>query len=104
MSTNNEASEFVLQDEIVLTNPDAITLFRSEGKQDILRVLMDKEMNIHDIKNALKLNPGTIKRHLDQLLEFNLIVQTREDKNSWGVKMKYYRTVAKKFVIYFAWP
>ena len=101
---NSSSSEFILKDEMIVTDVDAISLFKSGGKQDILRVLMENEMNIHDLKNALKMNPGTIKRHLDQLLEFKLIVQTREDENSWGVRMKYYRTVARKFIINFHWP
>ena len=103
-NTNISDSGFTIKDNFTLENPDAITIFKSEGKQDILKILIEKEMNIHDLKNALKLNPGTIKRHIDQLLEFNLIVQTREDENSWGVRMKYYRAVAKKFIIHFEWP
>ena len=103
-NNNSETSEFILQDEMIVKDVEAIALFRSEGKQDILRILMENEMNIHDLKNALKMNPGTIKRHLDQLLQYELIVQTREDENSWGVKMKYYRTVARKFKINFEWP
>lgn len=101
---NISDSGFIIKEEITLEDPDAIAIFKSEGKQDILKILINKEMNIHDLKNELKLNPGTVKRHIDQLLEFNLIVQTREDENSWGVRMKYYRAVAKKFIIHFSWP
>lgn len=97
-------SGFTIKEEFTLEDPDAIAIFKSEGKQDILRILIDQEMNIHDLKNKLKLNPGTVKRHIDQLIEFKLIVQTREDENSWGVRMKYYRSVAKKFIIHFEWP
>lgn len=106
MDTNNTTtnSEYKIKDEIILDNPEVITFFKSEGKQDILKILINQEMNLHEIRNTLKMNPGTVKRHLDQLLEFKLIEQTREDTNSWGVKMKYYRAVAKKFIIHYSWP
>ena len=104
MDSNNTANNFVIQDEIVLSDAEVISVFKSEGKQDILRILINREMNIHDLKNELNSNPGTVKRHIDQLLEHKLIVQTREDENSWGVKMKYYRAVAKKYTIHFSWP
>lgn len=104
MDTNNSITDFAIKDEIVLSDPEIISVFRSEGKQDILKVLINQEMNIHELKTILKLNPGTVKRHLDQLLEYKLIKQTREDENSWGVKMKYYRAVAKRYIIHFSWP
>ena len=104
MDKNKSITDFAIKDEIVLSDPEIISVFRSEGKQDILKVLITQEMNIHELKNILKLNPGTVKRHLDQLLEYKLIKQTREDENSWGVKMKYYRAVAKRYIIHFSWP
>ena len=104
MDKNKSITDFTIKDEIVLSDPEIISVFRSEGKQDILKVLITQEMNINELKNILKLNPGTVKRHLDQLLEYKLIKQTREDENSWGVKMKYYRAVAKRYIIHFSWP
>lgn len=103
-SDKNINSGFIIKDEIILSDPEIITIFKSEGKQEILRILITQEMNLHDLRKKLEMNPGTVKRHLDQLLEYKLIEQTREDTNSWGVKMKYYRSVAKRFIIHYSWP
>ena len=53
-----------------------------------------------------KLNPGTIRRHLDELIEKNLIFLVRTEKTNFGQIMKYYRASAKKFLvrINFDWP
>lgn len=91
-------------EEITISDPEVLSLFKSEGKQSILKMLIQREMNIYDLTTLLKLNPGTVKRHLDQLLEYKLIEQTKEEENSWGVRMKFYRSVAKSFIVYFKWP
>ena len=107
MSENNintVQENFKRKKELILNDPEVISVFKSEGKQSILNILIREEKNIQDLKNALKMNPGSIKRHIDNLLELGLIVQTREDENSWGVKMKYYRAVAEKFTINYSWP
>ena len=57
-----------------------------------------------DLKNATGENPGTVKRHLDDLVDKKLIVQTRIEKNIYGIKVKYYRATARQFVFNIKWP
>ena len=75
-----------------------------EKKQILLKILIDQEMNIIDLKNITGLNPGTIKRHLTDLLENELIRIVRTEINTFGVTMKFYRATARQFVVNIRWP
>ena len=87
-------------------DPELLQIFAHEKNQMILSLLIEKEMTIIDMKNETKLNPGTIKRHLNKLIEKNLIIQSRTETNKYGIKMKFYRATAKQFEINikFRWP
>lgn len=73
-------------------------------KREVLKVLIENELNIKEIENITKINPGTIKRHLDDLVENGLIIQTQTVKNEYGFVLKYYRAVVKKLIVNFEWP
>ena len=90
--------------EKTITSPEAVPILFHEKKKEILEELVKKEMTIIDIKNKIKMNPGTIKRHLEDLVSANLAIQTRTEKNIYGVNMKYYRATAREFVINLKWP
>lgn len=62
------------------------------------------ERTIYDLKRLLNLNPGIIKRHIDDLMEKGLILQTRIGTNNMGMNLKYYRAVARKYIIHLEWP
>ena len=61
-------------------------------------------MNIIELKNATKMNPGTVKRHINDLLDHGLVQQTRLEKNMYSITEKYYRATAKTFIIQLRWP
>lgn len=87
-----------------ITSPEAVPILFHEKKQEILKELVKKEMTIIDIKNKIDMNPGTIKRHLEDLVKVGLVIQTRTEKNIYGVNMKYYRATAREFIINLKWP
>ncbi len=93
-----------MQMEKTITDPDSVPILFHEKKQEILKLLIKNEMTIIDLKNALKMNPGTIKRHLNDLLEKGLVIQSRTETNKFGITMKYYRATAKSFVFDIRWP
>ncbi|MHA1818889.1 MAG: winged helix-turn-helix domain-containing protein [Promethearchaeota archaeon] len=86
-------------ESLIITNPDTIKLLLHKRNQQIIELLYVHEKNIIEMKNELKLNPGTIKRHLDALLKANLIYLSNIVVNEYGIRMKYYRVRAKKFII-----
>lgn len=93
-----------IKNELLVTNPDTVSIVFHEKKGEILKLLIDQEMTIIDLKHATGMNPGTIKRHLTDLLNHNLIFISRERINEFSIVMKYYRALAKTFIFNIKWP
>ncbi len=93
-----------IMEEKTIINPNTVPILFHEKKQSILKLLIEKEMNIIDLKNVTKLNPGTIKRHINDLVTNDLAELSTEKVNKFGINMKYYRATAKKFLINIKWP
>lgn len=87
-----------------ISDPDVVSVLFHEKKQMILRILIHEEKNIMDLKKELKMNPGTIKRHLDDLRGKKLVTEPRIVINKYGIKEKYYHTTAKRFIVHLEWP
>jgi DNA-binding MarR family transcriptional regulator len=87
-----------------LTDHEAIFVLFHKQKQEILRLLIENEFTLYDLRKITKWNPGTIKRHLNDLMQYGFITQTRTEVNSFSMIMKYYRATAKKFEFHIVWP
>ncbi len=89
-----------------LTDFRAIPLLFHDKKEKLLKLLIDNKMNIIGIAKELKMNPGTVRRHLDDLISMDLVELIETVKNEYGQKEKYYRASAKRFkvLIDFVWP
>ena len=98
------AEQFTPAEDLIIDDVEAIKLLSHEKINEILNLLITQEMTIIDLKNQLKMNPGTIKRHLDNLLASGLVVITREEINKFQITMKYYRIRAKRFIVQWRWP
>ena len=57
-----------------------------------------------ELSNELKLNPGTVKRHLEELINDNLVQFSHMRKNKFNINMKYYRATALKYHFEWDWP
>ena len=93
-----------IENEMLITDPTTVPILFHDKKQMILKLLIEKEMTIIDLKNSTKMNPGTIKRHLNDLIEKNLVIQLRTAKSEHGIMMKYYRATANQFIVKLIWP
>lgn len=71
-----------------------------KDKQLIIKYLIEHERKIIELKSLCKINPGTIKRHLDNLIELGLVSHPRIKINKRNIKEKYYRAIALKFIIH----
>lgn len=85
-------------------DPIVVPIIFHEKKQMILELLIETDHTIMELKKKTSINPGTIKRHLDDLVETGLVCQTYNIKNEYGFTLKYYRAVAKKFHIVLDFP
>ncbi|UCE13910.1 MAG: winged helix-turn-helix transcriptional regulator [Candidatus Heimdallarchaeota archaeon] len=88
----------------VITDPSVVPVLFHKKKQKILNLLLEKEFNIMELKQETNLNPGTIKRYLDDLVSKDLAFLTRKVQNEYGFFLKYYRATAKSFIIHIKWP
>ncbi|UCG00774.1 MAG: hypothetical protein JSW11_14285 [Candidatus Heimdallarchaeota archaeon] len=88
----------------VISDPSVVPVLFHKQKQIILKLLLGKEFNIMELKQETKLNPGTIKRYLDDLASKELVTLTRKVQNEYGFFLKYYRATAQSFVIHIEWP
>ncbi len=88
----------------IISDPAAVPVLFHIKKQLILKLLLEKELNIMELKQETNLNPGTIKRYLDDLVANDLVFQARTIQNEYGFFLKYYRATAKSFIIHIEWP
>ena len=100
----NKSDITKIREEITISNPLAIPIIFHEKKGMILKLLIEKEMTIIDLKHKTGLNPGTIKRHIDDLLQYNLVFISKTKISEQSVIMKFYRSAARKFIFKIEWP
>jgi predicted transcriptional regulator len=98
-STSHGKNNFQVPDVLEITDPSLILVILHEKKKILLNLLFTRAMTIQDLKNATKINPGTIKRHLDDLTKHNLVYVEETKRNDYNIIMKYYRATARSFLI-----
>ena len=59
-----------IKDKEIIIDPSAVSVLFHETKQQILKLLVNKDLNIREIENMTGLNPGSIKRHLFEIYWF----------------------------------
>ncbi|MFX0066571.1 MAG: winged helix-turn-helix domain-containing protein [Candidatus Hermodarchaeota archaeon] len=101
--TTSKITDQVILEKLI-TDPDAVPILFHPQKQKILKFLLEKEMTIIDLKKATNMNPGTIKRHLTDLVKKGLAKQARTEINKYSITMKYYRATAQQFIVMIKWP
>ncbi|OLS12614.1 MAG: hypothetical protein RBG13Loki_3759 [Promethearchaeota archaeon CR_4] len=89
----------LVREKLVLTDPKIIRVVLHEQKLQILNILLHDMKNIQEIREATGLNPGTIKRNLDELMEYDLIFIAAIRKSDYNITMKYYRAAANRIEI-----
>ena len=102
--TQESDEEVCIPEKKTINDPTVIPVLFHEKKQMILNLLLENELNIMELKHQTNMNPGTIKRHLDDLVSKELAFISQKVKNKYGIVLKYYRATAKSFVIHIEWP
>jgi predicted HTH transcriptional regulator len=89
-----------VQDSLLITSPELARILLHDDKKRILTLLIQQdEMTIQELTNVTSINPGTIKRHIDDLIRNKLAFKSNQKRSEYNVKMKYYSAVAKQFTI-----
>ena len=90
--------------ERIVTDPEEIHLIFHDQKLLILKAITSQKMNIQEIANTTRLNPGTVKRNLDDLIKAGFVAMVEIRENDYKMKMKYYQTTAEKITIRYQIP
>ena len=91
--------DLFMEESISISDPAKVVVILHEKKLIILEHLIKKAMTIQDLRKITGMNPGTIKRHLKDLLANGLVKVARTIKNDYNITMTYYRAMAKEFNI-----
>ena len=95
----NSEEDTIIKDEIEITDSESVLIILNEKRKQILKLLLNRAMTIRDLKNETKINPGTIKRHIDKLMEHKFVFLQKEETTDNRVVMKFYRATARSFLI-----
>jgi len=93
-----------VHDKLVLTDPKVIRVVLHEQKMQILKILLHEMKNIQELREITRINPGTIKRNLEELMAYGLIYIAAIKKSDYNITMKYYRATANRIEITFELP
>ncbi len=99
-----KVSEKEQKKELIIKDPETVAVLFHEKKNLILSQLLHEEKTLIEIKNELGINPGTIKRHITDLLNHGLVYIAKKVKNEYAIVMKYYKATAKKYLVKIEWP
>jgi hypothetical protein len=100
-SDQNKINSIPIQEKIIVSDPKLIRIILHEQKLLILNEILREMKNIQELKEMTGLNPGTVKRNLDELIENQLVQIVAIKKSDYNITMKYYQAVAKEFEIHF---
>ncbi len=78
--------DYVPEDEIQIHNPQIVQLINHVKKRVILELLLNRSKTIIQLSRETGWNPGTVKRHLTDLLNGDLIVKAKIEINKHRIK------------------
>ena len=101
---NLRKEPYKILDELEIVDPNVISLLMHDKKSAILELLLVRDKTIMILSKETGWNPGTIKRHLIDLIDGGLVVDSRFELNKHRIMLKYYRAAAKHFTFQYSWP
>jgi predicted transcriptional regulator len=103
-SGQNSAKDHQILEKLVISDPHQIRIVLHEQKMQILNILLHDMKNIQELKDLTGLNPGTVKRNLDELMESGLVFVAAVRKSDYNITMKYYQAITKNIEICYKMP
>ncbi|WP_457557142.1 ArsR family transcriptional regulator [Candidatus Harpocratesius sp.] len=92
------------KEEIIFNDLEIVGQLNHKKKNNLLNLIRLEPKTIMELSRKTELNPGTVKRHLSDLIEAQLVTIAKEEFNNRRILLKYYITVAKKMVFHYEWP
>ena len=89
-----------IQESIIINDSvKARALLHDDKRTIITSLINNKARTIQNLNADTGINPGTIKRHIDDLISKKLVIMLFEDRSLYNVKMKFYSAIANEFKI-----
>ena len=87
-----------MKDLEVITDPNTIkVLFDKIRAIIVFKYLVNQEMTVKQLADAIHKNPGNILRHIERLKTVGLVKQVRTERTNTGIVQRYYRATAKEY-------
>lgn len=92
-------NEVMIKESLIITDPKEILIVLHDQRKQILNELLHTMKNIQELSEATHLNPGTVKRNLEELMSHGYVFIADVRQNDYKMTMKYYQATAKQIVI-----
>ncbi|MFW9834205.1 MAG: winged helix-turn-helix domain-containing protein [Candidatus Thorarchaeota archaeon] len=95
---NTENVTHHMKDLEIITDPNTIkVLFDKIRALIVFKYLVNEEMTVKQLADAIGKNPGNILRHIERLKSVGLVQQVRTEKTNTGIVQRYYRATAREY-------
>ncbi|MHA2351871.1 MAG: winged helix-turn-helix domain-containing protein [Candidatus Thorarchaeota archaeon] len=87
-----------MKDLEIITDPNTIkVLFDKIRALIVFKYLVNEEMTVKQLADAIGKNPGNVLRHIERLKSVGLVQQVRTEKTTTGIVQRYYRATAREY-------
>ncbi|MFW9798006.1 MAG: winged helix-turn-helix domain-containing protein [Candidatus Thorarchaeota archaeon] len=87
-----------MKDLAVISDPNTIkVLFDKIRALIVFKYLVNEEMTVKQLADAIGKNPGNVLRHIERLKSVGLVQQVRTEKTTTGIVQRYYRATAREY-------
>jgi DNA-binding transcriptional ArsR family regulator len=87
-----------MKDLEIITDPNTIkVLFDKIRALIVFKYLVNEEMTVKQLADAIGKNPGNVLRHIERLKSVGLVQQVRTEKTKTGIVQRYYRATAREY-------
>ena len=87
-----------MKDLEIISDPNTIkVLFDKIRALIVFKYLVNQEMTVKQLADAIGKNPGNVLRHIERLKSAGLVQQVRTEKTTTGIVQRYYRATAREY-------
>lgn len=96
MNQENEPQN--MKDLEIITDLNTIrVLFDKVRALIVFKYLVNEEMTVKQLADAIGKNPGNVLRHIERLKSVGLVQQVRTEMTPTGIVQRYYRATAREY-------
>jgi len=83
--------------EIISDSNTIKVLFDKVRALIVFKYLVNEEMTVKQLADAIGKNPGNVLRHIERLKSVGLVQQVRTEKTTTGIVQRFYRATAREY-------